>query len=210
MPSSIRSPSHGTESPPGVESTSSAAPAHTNSIERVTTMSGTRLITTSVPFTRPMRMPMMSTTRTIGTESSGALSRSTAEMTFVNAMTDPIDRSIPPEITTIACPAAANATGSEATARASSPYAGRRISVNTKSATNTTARPMVHASPPMARASRSRQLIRSAIGSATTVASVDSVMPRRPHRSAARALRGAGSARPPWPPAARPRPGRRR
>ena len=103
-------------------------------------------------------------------------------MTFVSAMTDPIDRSIPPEITTIAWPAAANATGSEAMARASSPYAGRRIRVKTKSATNTTARPMVHASPPMARASRSRQLIRSAIGSATTVASVDSVMPRPPHR----------------------------
>ncbi len=42
-------------------------------------------------------------------------------MAFVSAITEPIDRSMPPEITTIAWPAAANATGSEAMARASSP-----------------------------------------------------------------------------------------
>ena len=87
-------------------------------------MSGTRLITTSPPFTRPVRMPMRSTARTIGTDSSGALRSSTAEMTFVSAMTDPIERSMPPEITTIAWPAAANATGSEAMAKASRPVPG--------------------------------------------------------------------------------------
>ena len=42
-------------------------------------------------------------------------------MTLVSAITEPIDRSMPPEITTIACPAAAKATGSEAMARASRP-----------------------------------------------------------------------------------------
>ena len=68
-----------------------------------------------------MTMPMSRTSTTTGTDSSGALSSSTAAMTFVSAMTEPIDRSIPPEITTIAWPAAANATGSEAMARASSP-----------------------------------------------------------------------------------------
>ena len=42
-------------------------------------------------------------------------------MTLVSAMTDPIDRSMPPEMTTMAWPAAANATGSDAMASASSP-----------------------------------------------------------------------------------------
>ena len=102
MPPSIRSSSHCTESPPGVGSTSSAAPAQTKSIESVTTISGTRLITTRVPFTRPMRTPMTRTSRTIGTESSGAFKSSTAAMAFVSAITEPIDRSMPPEITTIA------------------------------------------------------------------------------------------------------------
>ncbi len=84
-------------------------------------MSGTRLMTTRKPLISPMTMPMSRTSSTTGTDSSGALRRSTAEITFVSAMTEPIDRSIPPEITTIACPAAANATGREAIARASSP-----------------------------------------------------------------------------------------
>ena len=42
-------------------------------------------------------------------------------MTFVSAITEPIDRSIPPEMTTIAWPTAAKATGSEAIASASRP-----------------------------------------------------------------------------------------
>ena len=39
-----------------------------------------------------------------------------AASTFATAMTDPIDRSIPPEITTTACAAAAQANGNAAIA----------------------------------------------------------------------------------------------
>ena len=42
---------------------------------------------------------------------------SAAEITLVRAMIEPIERSIPPEMTTIACPTAASARGSTALAR---------------------------------------------------------------------------------------------
>ena len=51
----ISSRSHAADPPPGVPRTSSAAPAHTNSIARVTTMSGTREKTTRAPLSAPMR-----------------------------------------------------------------------------------------------------------------------------------------------------------
>ena len=48
-----RSLSHSEAPPPGAFSTSSAQPAQTNDIASVTTMSGTRVITTSVPLIAP-------------------------------------------------------------------------------------------------------------------------------------------------------------
>jgi hypothetical protein len=128
----------------------------------VTTMSGTRLTTTSTPLTVPIATPMASTSSTTSTDPSGLASTSnTAAITFVSAITEPIERSIPPEITTIACPTAANATGSAAMASALRSKLGRRILVPTRSATKMAIRPTVHASPRAARAIRPRAVARS-------------------------------------------------
>ena len=50
-------------------------------------------------------------------ERSGYAFMSAAEMTLIRAMIEPMERSIPPPMTTIACPTAASASGSTALAR---------------------------------------------------------------------------------------------
>ncbi len=100
------------EPPPGVRSTMSASPAQTNDIASVTTMSGTRVMTTSEPLTAPSSRPSARTPRTTMTPNSSLWPFIwEAATTLVNAIIDPIERSIPPEITMIACAAAASASG---------------------------------------------------------------------------------------------------
>ena len=94
----------------------------------VTTMSGTRVMTTSVPLMMPRMMPRTSTPRTTGIANASDWSfiRSAA-VTLVRAIIEPIDRSMPPEMTTMACATAANASGMAPTARPWScapPYLG--------------------------------------------------------------------------------------
>ena len=52
--------SHGAAPPPGVLRTSSAAPAQTNDIASVTTMSGTRVTTIRPPLIAPSTSPSTS------------------------------------------------------------------------------------------------------------------------------------------------------
>ena len=58
--------SQSAEPPPGDFRTTSAAPAQTNDMASVTTMSGTRVMTTSVPLMMPRMRPRTSTPRTTG------------------------------------------------------------------------------------------------------------------------------------------------
>ena len=76
-------------------------------------MSGTRVTTTRRPLTSADDEAHEQDEHDDEHRSSAALCISTAAMTLVNAMTEPIERSIPPEITTIAWAAAASATGSD-------------------------------------------------------------------------------------------------
>src|SRR5437588_6548815 len=62
-----RSSSHGDAAPPGADRTSSAQPAQTKDIASVTTISGTRVMTTSEPLTVPRRTPSRSTATTTPT-----------------------------------------------------------------------------------------------------------------------------------------------
>ena len=113
-----RSLSHFADPPPGVGSTSSAQPAHTNDIARVTTMSGTRVRTTRPPLTAPSTRPRTSAPRTTATPNSSDWPFiRTAATTLTSAIIEPIERSIPPEMTTIACATAASARGSTEIAR---------------------------------------------------------------------------------------------
>ena len=97
----------------GVRRTTSAAPAHTNDIASVTTMSGTRVMTTSTP----LMMPRIETQHEHADdhrdrERLGLVLHETAAVTLVSAIIEPIDRSMPPEMTTIAWATAAIASGS--------------------------------------------------------------------------------------------------
>ena len=104
--------------PPGVCRTTSAAPAQTNDIASVTTMSGTRVMTTRAPLMMPRIRPRTRTPRTTGTaNASGWSFMSTAAVTLVSAIIEPIDRSMPPEMTTMAWATAAIASGSAPMAR---------------------------------------------------------------------------------------------
>ena len=99
--------------PPGIVITARAAPAQTNSIERVTMMSATRVTTISVPVRTPASAPPM-TIRSMNTIASRRLivTIQRAATTLTRLISDPIERSIPPEMIAIACPQAANASGS--------------------------------------------------------------------------------------------------
>ena len=111
-------------SPLGVLRTSSAAPAHTNDIASVTTMSGTRVMTTRPPLMTPSTTPSARVAATATMPNSSlAPVMSTAAVTFVSAIIEPIDRSMPPAMTTTAWATAAKATGSAARASESSPAA---------------------------------------------------------------------------------------
>ena len=103
--------------PPGLSSIKSATPPQMKPVVSVTMTSGTREIITSSPLTAPIAAPA---TRIAAASASAspklALLIVLAASTFATAMTDPIERSIPPEITTMACAAAAQASGNAAIA----------------------------------------------------------------------------------------------
>ena len=105
--------SHGAAPPPGEFRTRSAKPAQTNDMARVTTMSGTLVMTTRPPLTAPRARPRSSTpTTTTMPNSSLWPCISEAAITLVSAIIEPIDRSMPPEMTTMAWATAASASGS--------------------------------------------------------------------------------------------------
>ena len=81
-------------------------------------MSGTRVTTTTPPLTAPSTRPRRSTpsTTTTATSSGWPFIRE-AEITLIRAISAPIERSIPPEMTTMACPTAARARGRTEIAR---------------------------------------------------------------------------------------------
>ena len=104
--------SHGDAAPPGASRTSRAQPAHTNDMASVTTMSGTRVMTTRAPLVVPITTPRSNTPTTTPTPNASLWpSIRLAAMTLVSAMTEPIDKSSPPAMTTTAWATAANARG---------------------------------------------------------------------------------------------------
>ena len=103
--------------PPGFSRISSATPPQMKPVVSVTMTSGTRETTTRSPLIAPIAAPAAR----IATASKSASPKLAsfivlAASTFATAMTDPIERSIPPEITTTACAAAAQASGNAAIA----------------------------------------------------------------------------------------------
>ena len=117
-----RSLSHPEAAPPGAARTSSAKPAHTNDIASVTTMSGTLVRTTRAPLTAPSTRPRASTPTTTTTPNSSLWPFiCVAQTTLVSAIIDPMERSIPPPMTTTACATAASASGNPPIARFCTP-----------------------------------------------------------------------------------------
>ena len=107
--------SHSAAAPPGALSTSSDVPSQTKSIARVTTISGTRVMTIRAPLIAPRTTPRRRTTGTTTiANSSLAPSIITAAVTLVSAIIEAIDRSMPPAMTIEAWAAAAKAKGSTA------------------------------------------------------------------------------------------------
>ena len=107
--------SHLAAPPPGASSTSNAVPCQTKSMESVTTMSGTRVMTISAPLIAPRTRPRRSTSGTTrSANSSLAPAIRTAAVTLVSAIIEAIERSMPPAMTTTVCAATANAKGSAA------------------------------------------------------------------------------------------------
>ena len=104
---------------PARSSTSSAQPAHTNDIASVTMMSGTRVTTTRPPLMAPRTRPRSSTpTATTDAELRAlALHRRPRQRRSSAPSCEPIERSIPPEMTTIAWATAARASGRTEMAR---------------------------------------------------------------------------------------------
>ena len=103
--------------PPGFSRISSATPPQMNPVASVTITSGTRENTTSTPLTAPTRAPATgSTTESTSDSPNPASSIVLAASTLATAITEPIERSMPPEITITACAAAAKASGSAAIA----------------------------------------------------------------------------------------------
>ena len=104
--------------PPGAALTRSAKPAQTNDMARVTTMSGTFVKTITTPLTPPTSRPMASTSSTTPIPNSPLWPFiSEAQTTLVSAICDPIERSMPPLMTTTACATAARASGRTPIAR---------------------------------------------------------------------------------------------
>ena len=102
----------------------SAQPAHTNDIASVTTMSATRVKTTTLPLIAPRTMPRIRTPTTTRDADLLALALHQRRGDDVrDAIIAPIDRSMPPEITTIAWATAASASGRTAIARPWMPVA---------------------------------------------------------------------------------------
>ncbi len=103
--------------PPGFSRISSATPPQMKPVVSVTITSGTRETMTRSPLTAPMAAPAARIARASHSASPKLASFIVrAARTFATAITDPIDRSIPPEITTTACAAAAHANGNAAIA----------------------------------------------------------------------------------------------
>ena len=98
--------------PPGIWRISSARPAQTNSIASVTTMSGTRESTISVPVNAPAAADP--TRRSKPKRSAFRKLMSImyfADSTLMRLISDPTERSIPPEMITTDCAIAAKASG---------------------------------------------------------------------------------------------------
>ena len=103
--------------PPGFSSISNATPPQIKPVVSVTMTSGTRETMTISPFTAPIAAPAIKTAIARNSASPKlAFLIVLAASTFATAMTDPIDRSMPPEMTTTACAAAAKANGNAAIA----------------------------------------------------------------------------------------------
>ena len=200
--------SHVAEPPPGVGSTSNAQPAHTKDIARVTTMSGTRVRTIRLPLTAPSATPRRSTPRTTATPNSSDWPfMRTAATTLISAIIEPIERSIPPAMTTMAWATAASARGRTEIARPwmpVTPYLGWISLVYTRRRARNPTSPRVQALRRAASPSRSAGPARRA--STGAVAALISGSPAR---------RGLGPSdrpiprpipRPILPPALRPRP----
>ena len=91
----------------------SATPPQMKPVVSVATTSGTREKTTMRPFTAPIAAPARRTATARSRDcSKHAFSIVRAARTLATAIMDPIERSIPPAITTTACAAAAKASGS--------------------------------------------------------------------------------------------------
>src|SRR5918999_513706 len=111
LPSARSEKSSGTP-PPGISMIQSATPCHTNSIPSVTTMSGMRV---SVMIC-PVKVLASAVSRSSRSENASAWrklmsSMCFAESTFMTPISEPIERSMPPEMTTTACAMAAKHSG---------------------------------------------------------------------------------------------------
>ena len=97
---------------------SKATPPQMNPVVSVATTSGMREKATTRPFTNPAAAPAISTTieRAKDWRKSACCMR-LAERTFDTAIIEPIERSMPPLMTTIACAAAASASGKAPSAK---------------------------------------------------------------------------------------------
>ena len=90
-----------------------AKPAHTNDMASVTMMSATRVQTMRTPLTAPRNMPSASTPMATPTPiSSLRPSIWVAATMLVSAIIEAIDRSMPPEMTTMVWATVAKASGS--------------------------------------------------------------------------------------------------
>ena len=103
--------------PPGFSRISSATPPQMKPVLKVTITSGTRDTTTRRPLIAPTRAPAQRiATASPSAWPNPASSIVLAASTFETAITEPMERSMPPEITINACAAAAKASGSAAIA----------------------------------------------------------------------------------------------
>ena len=121
-PPTIRSRGQGAAEPPAAFRINKAAPCQTNNIASVTTISGTRVTTISVPLSAPIAAPRSRTERTTGADwPTVALSISWAALALHTAIIEVRDRSMPPAITATGMPKVASAKGESARPSESGP-----------------------------------------------------------------------------------------
>jgi hypothetical protein len=118
----------------------------------VATTSGMREIATTTPFANPAAAPHASTTSDHASDCwKVACCIRLAESTFATAICDPIERSMPPLMTTIACAAAASASGSAPSASvwiSKGPKSGWTIRVSAIAAPKSAGMPSARAACP--------------------------------------------------------------